>query len=81
VQHSVLNKLPPEHATMKYTNNQGGAENYVKCLMLQKASLAVDSPETMRSILRKGLMLFWHLGGDQLFTDPTKWSNCQSSVE
>ena len=69
VQHSVLKKLPPHRADLQSINDHGGAENYVKYLMLQKALLMADSPETMRDILSNGMMLFWHVSGQEVFTE------------
>lgn len=79
VQHSVLKKLPPERVDIRYISNQGGAENYIKDLLLQKTALIVDSPETMRSILSHGMLVFFHSSGQELYTEPNMWKDAKAA--
>ena len=79
VQFSVLKKLPPEYANIAYINDQGGAENYIKDLLLQKVALKLDSPEKMRVLLSHGMMIFFHNGGQELFTEPGMWADAKAA--
>ena len=73
VKHNIVPNLPESNANIGYINQVGGADNFVKSLMLERAAEKADNPKFMSEILRNGTMMFFHVSGWEQYNDTEKW--------
>ena len=73
VKHTDLANLGEGRKNVQYLNGVGGAENFVKYLMLDRVAEKMDSPDFMNTLLHHGTMMFFHVSGWEQWTVEDIW--------